>query len=106
TDLWPSCGFRLLHKGADGRLYVTDDYLRLYDGRPELAPPPEAEAAEHALHASLMEAPRRTVPEAEIAALADRDARENYAVMLRFRARLLEAPTLEAFYSDLFRRDI
>jgi len=106
TDLWTSCGYRLLRKGDDGRLHITDDYLRLYYGRPELAPPPEAEAAEHALHASLLEAPRREVAEAEIAALEDADARDNYRVMLRFRARLLEAPTLESFYAGLFLRDV
>jgi len=80
--------------------------LRLYYGRPELAPPLEAEAAEHALHASLLEQPRRDVRPAEIDALQDADARENYRVMLRFRARLLGAATLEALYADLFRRDI
>ncbi|HTP62101.1 MAG TPA: DUF6352 family protein [Burkholderiales bacterium] len=106
ADFWPGCGYRLLRKDADGRLYVTDDYLRLYYSRPELAPPPEAEAAEFALHASLMEAPRREVGAAEVEALADADARENYHVMLRFRARLLDAPTLEAFYAGLFRQDV
>ena len=105
-DLWPSCGFRLLRKGADGHLQVTDVYLRLYYGRPELAPPPDAHAAELALHASLLDAPRREVAEAEIASLADADARDNYRVMLRFRGRLLAAPTLEAFYADLFRHDV
>jgi hypothetical protein len=106
TELWQNCGYRLLRKGDDGRLHVTDDYLRLYYGRPELAPPAEAEAAEHALHASLMESPRRAVPEAEIAALADPDARENYRVMMRFRTRLLDAPNIEAFYAGLFQRDV
>jgi Family of unknown function (DUF6352) len=106
TDLWPSCGYHLLRKGADGRLHVTDDYLRLYYGRPELFPPAEAQADERALHASLMDAPCREVSEAEIDALADADARENYRVMLRFRARLLHAPTIEAFYSELFRHDV
>jgi hypothetical protein len=106
TDFWPSCGYRLLQRDGDGRLRVTDDYLRLYYGRPELAPPPEAEAAEHALHASLLDAPRRRVTESEVAALADPDARENYRVMLRFRERLLAAPTLEAFYAGLFREDV
>src|SRR5271156_3421877 len=106
ADFWPSCGYHLLRKSADGRLHVTDDYLRLYYGRPELLPPPEAQADECALHASLMDVPRREVPEAEIDALADADARENYRIMLRFRARLLDSPTIEAFYSELFRRDI
>jgi len=53
-----------------------------------------------------MDEPRREVPAAQIESLADADARENYRVMLRFRTRLLEAPTLEAFYAGLFQRDI
>jgi hypothetical protein len=53
-----------------------------------------------------MESPRREVAAAEIESLADADARENYQVMLRFRTRLLEAPTLEAFYAGLFQRDV
>jgi hypothetical protein len=105
-EFWTGCGYRLLHKSTDNRLQVTDDYLRLYYGRPELAPPPEAEAGEHALHASLLEAPRREVTDAEIRALADPDARENYEVILRFRARLLAAPDLETFYAGLFRHDV
>ncbi len=105
-DFWPSCGYNLLRKGADGRLVLTDDYLRLYYSRPELAPVPESCAAERTLHASLLESPRRDVAEQEIAALADPDARENYRVMLRYRGGLLAAPSLEAFYSGLFQRDI
>ena len=106
ADFWPSCGYHLLRKGEDGRLVVTDDYLRLYYTRPELAPVAESCAAERALHTSLAAAPRRAVTDAEIEAVADADARENYRVVLRFRARLLAAPTLEAFYAGLFRRDV
>jgi hypothetical protein len=105
-DLWPGCGYRLLERGPDGRLVVTDDYLRAYYERPELAPVPESCAAERGLHERLIDAPRREVTDAEIAAIADEDARENYRIMLRFRAQLLAAPTLEAFYFDLFRRDV
>lgn len=105
-DFWPGCGYNLLRKGADGRLVVTDDYLRLYYARPELAPVPESCAAERALHASLLETPRREVSGADIDAMADPDARENYRVMLRFRGELLAAPSLEAFYSGLFQRDV
>src|SRR5688572_11363179 len=105
-DFWPSCGYRLLGKSSDGRLIVTDDYLRLYYARPELAPVAESCPAERALHASLLERPRREVAESEIAALADPDARDNYRVMLRFREGLLAAPNLEAFYSGLFQRDV
>jgi len=66
----------------------------------------ESCAAERQLHDALLESPRRAVPDAEIDALADPDARENYRVMLRFRGQLLAAPTLEVFYSQLFRSDV
>jgi len=105
-DFWKDCGYGLLKRAGDGRLVVTDDYLRAYYQRPELAPVEESCAAERALHASLMAEPRRKVNEREIGAVADADARENYWVMMRFRDQLLAAPTLEAFYFDLFRRDI
>lgn len=105
-DFWPSCGYNLLRKGADGRLIVTDDYLRLYYLRPELAPVAESCAAERALHASLMADPRGEVADPEIEAITDSDARENYRVVLRFRGRLLAAETLEAFYTGLFREDV
>ena len=52
-DFWPSCGYRLLARGGDGRLTVTDDYLRSFLARPELAPIPESCAAELALHDAL-----------------------------------------------------
>jgi hypothetical protein len=106
ADFWPSCGYGLLSRGDDGRLVVTDDYLRRYFVRPELELVAESCAAERALHERLLEAPRTEVGESDIAALADEDARENYRVMLRFRAQLLAAPTLEAFYFDVFRRDV
>jgi hypothetical protein len=106
SDFWTHCGYNLLTRRADGRLVVTDDYLRLYYSRPELAPVAESCPAERALHAGLLQSPRRDVAPAEIAAIVDADARENYQVMMRFRARLLAAETLEAFYFDLFREDV
>jgi len=106
AELWPSCGFHLLDRAEDGRVKVTDDYLRMYFERPELALVAESCAAERALHARLIDAPRGEVTEHEIAALADADTSENYRVMLRFRDQLVAAPTLEAFYFDLFRRDV
>ena len=105
-DFWRSCGYSLLRRRGDGRLAVTDDYLRLYYARPELAPVAESCAAERELHAALMNEPRRPVAAGEIDAVADPDARENYQVMMRFRERLVAAETLEAFYVDLFREDV
>jgi hypothetical protein len=104
-DFWPSCGYRLLTVGSDGRLTVTDDFLRSYLLRPELAPIRESCAAEHALHDALLAEPRRTIAPAELAAMADPDARENYGIWIRFRARLLSANSLEAAYVGLFQAD-
>ena len=51
-----------------------------------------------------MEEPRRPVPDAEIEAIVDADARDNYRILLRFRERLLEAGTVEGCYATLFKR--
>ncbi|PNA10841.1 hypothetical protein C1X78_26445, partial [Pseudomonas sp. MPR-R1B] len=77
-----------------------------YLARPELVPPEDACASEVALHAALMDAPRRPVGPAEIAAIADADARENWAVILAFRDRLLVARSVEAGYLSLVRGDL
>jgi hypothetical protein len=74
-----------------------------YLARPELMPPAEACAAERALHASLMARPRHPVDAAEVAAIADADARENWGFMLRFRDSLLGAPSIEGAYLALIR---
>lgn len=105
-EFWERCGYRLLERSADGRLVVTDAYLRTYFQRPELAPVAQSCAAERRLHDKLLGEPRTRVGEDEIEAVVDQDVRENYRVMLRFRSRLLAAPTLESFYSELFRGDV
>jgi hypothetical protein len=101
-DFWPACGYRLLTVGTDGRLTVTDDFLRSYLVRPELAPIRESCAGELALHDALLGNPRKNVAADELAAITDPDARENYGIWLRFRARLLAANSLEAAYVELF----
>jgi hypothetical protein len=102
-DFWPSCGYRLLKVGSDGRLTLTDAFLGASLLRPELAPIPESCAAEIALHEKLFAVPKAAVADAELASIDDADARENYAIWLRFRARLIAAPSLEAAYLALFR---
>lgn len=102
-DFWASCGYRLLSAGADGRLAVTDDFLRASLLRPELAPIPESCGSELALHEKLIAAPRAAVADTEIAAIDDEDARTNFGVWLRFRDRLTSAATLEGAYLALFR---
>lgn len=101
-DYWSSSGYRLLRKGEDGRLVVTDDFLRSYLMRPELAPVRESDAREVALHEALLTEPRQAVPQARLDAIEDPDARGNYEIFLRFRERLLEAPSVEAAYMGLF----
>src|SRR4051812_45615196 len=100
-DFWRHCGYHVLERDEGGRLVVTDDYLRLYFGRPELALVPESCAAERALHRKLEDSPRAEVSAREIAGIADADARENFSVMLRFREQLLASSTLESFYAGL-----
>jgi len=102
-DFWPSCGYRLLKAGSDGRLTLTEDFLRSLLLRPELAPVAESCAAELALHDKLVAAPRAPVTASELASIADVDSRENYAIWLRFRERLAAAPSIEAAYRGLFR---
>jgi len=106
TDFWLSCGHHLLDRGEGGGLVVTDDFLKVYLARPELIPPPEACAAERALHAALLEHPRKPVAAAEVAAIADADARENWQLLVAFRDHLMRHKTLEAAYVDLVRKGI
>ncbi|MEO8305931.1 MAG: DUF6352 family protein [Betaproteobacteria bacterium] len=105
-DFWSSCGYRLLTAGADGRITVTDDFLRASLLRPELAPIPESCAAELALHERLMTTPRAAVVPGDLASIADEDARENYGIWMRFRERITAFPTLEAAYLALFREGV
>jgi hypothetical protein len=100
-DFWISSGHHLLDRDANGGLVVTDDFLKIYLARPELIPPPGACAAERALYDALLAEPRHHVRAAEIAAIADADARENWQVLIGFRDLLLRHKTLEAAYLGL-----
>ena len=85
---------------------MSDDFLRAYYLRPEIHPVEESGDAERRLHASLMEEPRRSVAPAELDAVEDVDARDNYRVVLNFRKKLLEAGTIEAAYRTLFKTGV
>jgi hypothetical protein len=56
------------------------------------------------MHARLVANPLATVAPQTLADIEDPDARENWGEFLRFRERLAAFPTLEACYTDLFRR--
>jgi len=103
-DFWLSCGHHLLDRDEGGGLVATDEFLKVYLARPELAPPPEACVVERTLHAALLADPRRPVSPEDIAPIADADARENWQVMIAFRDHLMRHRTLEAAYADLMRR--
>lgn len=102
-EFWVSSGHHLTHRAEGGGLAVTDDMLLAYLARPELMPPEESCDAERALHARLMAAPRASVSDGELAAIADPDGRENWGFFLAFRDRLLAAPTIEAAYAGMAR---
>jgi hypothetical protein len=102
-DFWIACGHHLLDRDANGGLVVTDEFLKAYFARPELLPPDDACAVERRLHQELLADPRRAVAAAEVAAIADADARENWQFVLAFRKLLLREPTLEAAYLALIR---
>ncbi|RMD65140.1 MAG: hypothetical protein D6826_00795 [Alphaproteobacteria bacterium] len=102
TDFWADSGYPLLRRTERGHLALSDDFLRAYLQRPEMAPVAESCAAERALHAALMRDPRLAVPAARLSELADPDARDNYRIFLHFRDRLIEAGTIEGCYLRTF----
>jgi hypothetical protein len=104
-DFWLSSGFRLLERRDDGRLVPTDDFLRAYLLRPELEPVEESCPAERALHAALLEMPRRPVTPVNLVRLRDPDARENWQIFARFRDHLLAHASLEEAYLALLGGD-
>ena len=106
TDFWLSCGHHLLDRDEGGGLLVTDDFLKVYLARPELIPPQEACAVERALHGALLENPQMPVSAADIAAIEDEDARENWQLLIAFRDHLLRHKTLEAAYTELVRHGL
>ena len=105
SDFWRGCGYHLIERNDD-RLTVTDDYLRAYYLRPELAPVAASCPAECSLHAALLERPRLGVDANTVAEIRDEDARKNYRIMLRFRDQLVAAASLEGFYAGLFQHDV
>ena len=102
-DFWLSCGHHLLDRDENGDLVVSDEFLKAYLARPEMAPLLDACAAERGLHQTLLNDPRAPVARWQIATIADEDARENWEVMLSWRDHLLRHATLEAAYLAIVR---
>lgn len=53
-----------------------------------------------------MQEPRRAVTQAELDAVEDTDARDNYRILLKFRQKLLDAGTVEGCYMSLFKAGV
>ncbi len=104
-DFWASSGYRLLERKG-GRLHVTDAWLQHLLRREELVPPETAGRLERILHERLLANPRANVTPAEVQALEDADARDNWSHFLAFRAHLLQHEAIEAAYAALFRREV
>jgi len=99
---WVHSGLALLDVDDYGGLQPTDDFLRAYLARPELAPIDESGPLERALHRRLLDAPRQPIEERDVERIEDSDARDSYRLFLRFRDRLLQAPSLQAAYVRIF----
>ena len=105
-DFWLSCGHHLLDRDQQGRLRVTDEFMKVYLARPELVPPPDACLAERNLQAELLADPWRPVAAAEIDVIAEMDARENWHHLIALRDELAAHHTIEAAYINLVRKNI
>jgi hypothetical protein len=105
NDFWLASGHHMLDRDENGWLRPTAEFLKLYLARPEIVPPSEACAVERALHAALLSDPWRPVNKAEIDAVADADARENWQHLIAFRDQLSRSGSLEAAYIALASRN-
>src|SRR5258706_24589 len=101
---WASTGFELLGHEREG-LVATDAWLAGFLERSELKPPADAGAHELGVDASVAATRRASVAPAMRAAVEDGDARQNWREFLRFRDRVVAAPTLEEVYRGLFAAD-
>ncbi len=72
---------------------------------PQLALVPESCAAEASLHKALRAEPLRIIESTELIAIADSDARENYAFYQRLQTEVLAAGSLKAYYWQVIKSD-
>lgn len=105
-EFWVASGHHLTELNAAGRMVLTDALMLAWLARPEILPPPEACAAERALHARLLKTPLAPVSVMEIANMADPDARENWGFLLKLRDTLIAEGSLEAGYLALVRGQV
>jgi hypothetical protein len=104
NSFWPESGYAELQRDARGWLQATPGYWRLWLQRPELALVPESCSAERCLHDALLAAPGMPVGPDALKPIKDDDARENYALFLRFRDEVDSAGSLESAYMQWMRQ--
>lgn len=102
-DFWAASGYRQLEPTLEGLRPTPAWFGRFLEGE-ELRPPAGAGPLERALHARLAADPLAPVADAQVAALEDADAADNWREFIRFRERVRAYGTLEATYRDLYRR--
>ena len=102
---WPNSNYQNLSINSDNQLIITDDFLRSYLNRPELALIPESCDQEQKIHQALTINPRLYIEESEIKLMQDADIQANYQIWLRFRDKLIQAKSVESFYLSLFQGD-
>ena len=103
NDFWLTSGWHLLDKDQTGCLVPTEDFMRAYFYRPEVAPIDESCEAEIALHKKLVKLPFIKVEKTDLEGIKDKDVVFNYEVILKFREFLSNYPTLEAAYLAIAR---
>jgi hypothetical protein len=99
---WKSAGYQLVERDERGWLSLTPDYLRAYFTRPEIHPVDDSCDNEHRLFEKLMANPFVAVSSSELEAIVDKDAADNYRIILRFRDHLVAHGTIEGAYAALF----
>ena len=103
NDFWLTSGWHLLDKDQSGCLVPTEDFMRAYFYRPEVAPIEESCEAEIGLHKKLVESPFIKVDKTDLDSIKDKDVVFNYEVILKFRDFLSNYSTLEAAYLAISR---
>ncbi len=103
NDFWLTSGWHLLDHNNDGHLVPTEDFMRAYFYRPEVAPIEESCEAEIELHKRLVDKPFDIVNKKELNLIRDKDVIFNYEVILKFRDFLSKYPTLDSAYLAIAR---
>ncbi|MDC1067372.1 DUF6352 family protein [Alphaproteobacteria bacterium] len=103
NDFWLTSGWHLLDKNKEGHLVPTEDFMRAYFYRPEVAPIEESCPAEIELHKRLIDNPFVYIEKNDLQKIKDKDVIFNYEVILRFRDFLSHYPTLDSAYLAIAR---